>query len=111
MSVQPADVYCSKEHVWAQCNGGICRIGITGYAQDQTGEIIYVDLPEQGLEIEVGTPFMELESNKAVTEVYAPLSGIVKSVNRVLEDTPELINQSPYVAGWLVELSMNDPGE
>ena len=111
MSPSVSQMYFSKEHVWLRLSGDTCRLGITDYAQDQTGEIIYADLPEEGQEARAGEAIMEIESSKVVAEVASPVNGVITEINSALEDTPEIINQSPYGDGWLVGLSLADPGE
>jgi glycine cleavage system H protein len=86
------------------------RVGITHYAQDALGDIVFVDLPDEGTEVTAGETFGEVESTKSVSELYAPISGTIVSKNASLGDEPELINAEPYAAGWLVEIAPADPG-
>jgi len=101
----PEDLQYTAEHEWIRQTGTGLRIGITDYAQDQLGDIVFVDLPEVGAALERGAVMAEIESTKSVGEVYAPFSGTVLSVNADVVDEPELINQDPYGGGWLVELA------
>lgn len=100
----PGDVYYSPDHEWARKEGGdTVKVGISDYAQDQLGDIVFVELPEVGAMLEKGEEFGTLESVKAVSEIYAPLSGEVVSVNKALIDMPELLNEDPYT-NWIIEL-------
>jgi glycine cleavage system H protein len=110
--VYPEDLKYTSEHEWVRSPGeadSSVRIGITDYAQDALGDIVYVSLPESGTEIENGAAVGELESTKSVSDVYAPLSGTVVAVNDALDGTPELVNSDPYGAGWLFEIVPSDP--
>lgn len=100
----PDDRRYSEEHEWALVTDGAIRVGITDYAQDALGDVVFVELPEVGREVEQGESLAEVESTKSVADVYAPIAGTVVTVNTVLVDTPELINQDPYGEGWFVEL-------
>jgi glycine cleavage system H protein len=107
----PDDLKYTAEHEWVRGQGeseGSVRIGITHYAQDALGDIVYVSLPEVGQEVTEGTPGGELESTKSVSDIYAPVSGTVTAVNGSLDATPELVNNDPYDAGWLFELEPVD---
>jgi glycine cleavage system H protein len=107
----PEDLKYTAEHEWVRSPGesdGSIRIGITHYAQDALGDIVYVSLPEVGQDVSAGTPCGELESTKSVSDVYAPLDGTVTAVNGSLDATPELVNNDPYDAGWLFELRPAD---
>ena len=109
----PDDLKYTAEHEWVRTPGeaaGSIRIGITHYAQDALGDIVYVSLPEVGASVEAGTPCGELESTKSVSDVYAPVSGEVVAVNGGLDATPELVNTDPYGGGWLFELVPSDEG-
>lgn len=108
----PADLQYTSDHEWIKDLGdGTFRIGITDYAQDQLGDIVYVDLPETDGSVESGSVIAEVESTKSVGEVYAPMRGTVVAVNEAVADNPELVNQEPYGEGWLVELYASDPPE
>lgn len=100
----PNELHYTEEHEWIFSNGETVRLGITDYAQEQLGDIVYVDLPEVGAELSKEDLFAEVESTKSVGEVYAPVEGIVVSRNEALMDTPELVNTDPYGEGWLIEL-------
>jgi glycine cleavage system H protein len=103
----PEDVRYTKDHEWAKVAGDTIKIGISDYAQDQLGDIVFVEMPSVGDSFEEGDEFGTLESVKAVSELYAPIAGEVVAVNEDLEDSPELLNQDPY-AGWIVEIKPND---
>ena len=106
----PDDLRYTDEHEWARLSGDIARIGVSDYAQDQLGDIVFVELPAVGDTIAKGEVFGTLESVKAVSELYLPLSGEVVAVNTALTDAPELINQDPYAA-WIIEVRPSDAGE
>jgi glycine cleavage system H protein len=110
--VYPEDLKYTSEHEWVRTPGeteSSVRVGVTHYAQDALGDIVYVSLPEVGAELESGTAVGELESTKSVSDVYAPVAGTVTAVNEALEGTPELVNSDPYGEGWLFELVPSDP--
>ena len=109
----PEDLRYSEEHEWVRVDGSRVRVGITDYAQDALGDIVFVDLPEVGSEVEAGGALGEIESTKSVSELYAPVSGTVIAVNDALTGGPEVINQDPYGTGWICELELApgaDPG-
>ena len=106
----PEDLLYTEEHEWVRRGGDTVRIGITDFAQDQLGDIVYVSLPEVGAEIAAGDAVGELESTKSVSDVYAPLQGVVSAVNEALDAQPELVNSDPYGEGWLFELRPADAG-
>ena len=106
----PDDIRYTDEHEWARITGDIARIGVSDYAQDQLGDIVFVELPAVGDTLAKGEVFGTLESVKAVSELYLPLSGEVVAVNTALTDAPELINQDPYAA-WIIEVRPSDAGE
>ena len=106
----PDDIRYTDEHEWARLSGDTARIGVSDYAQDQLGDIVFVELPAVGDTIARGEVFGTLESVKAVSELYLPLSGEVVAVNTALTDAPELINQDPYAA-WIIEVRPSDAGE
>ena len=106
----PDDLRYTDEHEWARITGDTARIGVSDYAQDQLGDIVFVELPAVGDTIARGEVFGTLESVKAVSELYLPLSGEVVAVNTALADAPELINQDPYAA-WIIEVRPTDAGE
>ena len=101
----------TKEHEWARVEDDIVIIGITDYAQDALGEIVYIELPSEGDEITRGEPFGAVESTKSVSDLYAPISGEVVEVNEALLDSPEAINEDPYGEGWMVKVKPYDPSE
>jgi glycine cleavage system H protein len=107
----PDELLYHPEHDWARVEGGQARFGITWYAQDALGEVVFFDPPETGTELKKDTPYAEVESVKAVSEVYAPLSGEVTEVNEALTESPETINEDPYGEGWMVEVRLTDPSE
>ena len=109
----PDDLKYTSEHEWVRTDesGSSVRIGITDYAQDALGDIVYVSLPEVGAEIQSGAAVGELESTKSVSDVYAPLTGTVTAVNETLDGTPETVNSDPYGEGWMILVEMSDPTE
>jgi glycine cleavage system H protein len=107
----PDDLRYSREHEWVAVDGDRARIGITDYAQDALGDVVYVDLPEVGLAVVGGATCAEVESTKSVSEIYSPLSGIVVEVNSALVDEPERINREPYGSGWIFVLELADATE
>ena len=98
----PEDLRYTPDHEWVRVEDGGIRVGITDYAQDALGDVVFVDLPEVGMEVVAGEPFAEIESTKSVADVYAPISGTVAAVNDALADAPEGINSDPYGAAWFV---------
>jgi len=108
----PADLRYTSEHEWAAVEeGGRARVGITDFAQDALGDVVYVDLPEVGTELRAGATFGEVESTKSVSDLFAPVSGKVLEKNEQLEDTPELVNQEPYGEGWMLLVEVSEPSE
>jgi glycine cleavage system H protein len=107
----PTDRKYTKEHEWAMLEGDFVVIGITDHAQDSLGDIVFVQLPDEGTEIAPGDPFGEIESVKAVSDLYAPISGKVAKVHDELLDAPETINNDPYGEGWMLKLEPSDPAE
>jgi glycine cleavage system H protein len=106
----PADLRYTPEHEWVRPDGDLVRIGITDYAQEQLGDVVFVTLPEPGTELDAGTTFGEVESTKSVSDLYAPVAGTVVARNEALDANPELVNQDPYGGGWLVEIRPTDSG-
>ena len=100
----PEDVRYTREHEWARLDGGLLTIGITSYATDQLGDIVFVELPPAGRQLEAGKPFGVVEAVKTVSDLYAPLAGEVVEVNGALADNPALVNQEPFGEGWMVKL-------
>jgi glycine cleavage system H protein len=109
--MNPDDIKYHREHAWVRVEGKRATIGITDYAQQQMGDIVYVDLPESDTEIDADSELSEIESTKATSPVISPVSGTVVEVNEDLADSPEIINEDPYGNGWLVTLEMNDSSE
>ncbi len=107
----PEHLRYTKEHEWAHREGNIVTVGITDYAQENLGEIVYVELPEEGTEVSQGEAFGVVESTKAVSDLYSPVSGTVAEVNDTLVDNPELINEDPYEDGWIIKIEMSEPSE
>lgn len=107
----PGDLRYSKEHEWARREGNAVRVGITDFAQDALGDVVYVDVPEVGSRVTAGQPFGEVESTKSVSDVYAPVSGTVLERNEALADSPELVNSAPYGEGWMVLIEVSDASE
>jgi glycine cleavage system H protein len=107
----PTDLRYSREHEWVRVNGSIARIGITDFAQDSLGDVVFVQLPDVGLDIVAGASASEIESTKSVSDVYVPVSGSVHAVNDALTDTPELVNSDPYGEGWILEVALADSSE
>jgi glycine cleavage system H protein len=107
----PDELRYHEEHDWARVEGGEATFGITWYAQDALGEVVFHEPPEVGAEVARGRAYAEVESVKAVSDVYAPLSGEIVAVNDKLSDNPELINENPYGDGWLVRIKLSDPSE
>jgi glycine cleavage system H protein len=105
----PQDLRYTRQHEWARAEGDRVRIGITDYAQDALGDVVYVDLPGVGTGVTGGQPLGEVESTKSVSDVYAPVTGTVVERNTVLEERPELVNEQPYGDGWLVVVEPEDP--
>ena len=107
----PDQLRYHPEHDWARVEGGEATFGITWYAQDALGEVVFYDPPEVGTEVTKDQPYAEVESVKAVSDVISPLSGEIVAVNEALSDSPEQINQDPYGDGWLVRVRLSDPSE
>ncbi len=109
--MNPEDVKYHKEHAWVRVEGKKATIGISDYAQQQLGDIVYVDLPEVDTEVDADSELSEIESTKATSPVISPVTGTVIEVNEDLADSPEIINEDPYGNGWLVVIEMSDPSE
>ena len=107
----PEQLRYSEEHEWVAVDGARARIGITDFAQDSLGDVVYVELPSVGANVMAHASCAEVESTKSVSEIYAPLTGTVVEVNGALVDEPELVNQEPYGKGWILVLELADPGE
>jgi glycine cleavage system H protein len=107
----PNDLRYSTDHEWVRVEGNSVRLGITEYAQDALGDIVFVQLPELGSAVQAGTSFTEIESTKSVSDIYSPVGGVITERNETLHDAPELINSDPYGAGWLCVVEMDDPSQ
>ena len=107
----PDSLRYTKDHEWAEAEGGTIRIGITDYAQDALGDVVFVELPEVGATFEEGEEFGTVESVKAVSELFMPVSGEVVEINGELGDSPELVNQDPYGGGWMLRIKASDPAQ
>ena len=107
----PDDLRYAPNHEWSRRDGDVIRMGISDFAQDALGDVVYVELPNAGSEIGAGEPYAEVESTKSVSDVYAPVSGTVIAVNGALDENPELVNTDPYGDGWFAEIEMSDPSE
>ena len=104
----PDDLQYTAEHEWVRTSGDVVRVGITEFAQDALGDIVYVTLPEEGTEVEAGRPCGEVESTKSVSDINAPVDGVVVNRNADLDSSPELVNTDPYGAGWMFEVRLAD---
>ena len=111
MSEIPENLLYTKEHEWCRINGTRARIGITAHAASELGDVVFVELPEEGDELEQDKPFGTVESVKAVSDLFAPLSGSVVAVNETLAEAPETLNEDPYGEGWMIEIELSAPGE
>lgn len=107
----PSGLKYSREHEWVRVEGNIAVIGITDFAQSELGDVVYVELPEVGTEVEANNTFGVVESVKAVSDLFAPVSGVVIEANTTLEDQPELVNSEPYEDGWMIRVEMKDDSE
>jgi glycine cleavage system H protein len=111
MSQIPADLKYSKEHEWVRVDGNRAYVGITHFAQDELGDIVFVELPDVGTDVKANETFGTVESVKTVSDLFAPVSGKVVEVNQQLADSPELVNNSPYDEGWMIVVEMSNPAE
>ncbi len=109
----PEHLHYTAEHEWVEAlgAGNRLRVGITDYAQEALGDIVFVQLPEEGTQVEAGQPIGEIESTKSVSDVFAPISGVVTARNAALDDSPDLVNSDPYGEGWMFELTAQVPVE
>jgi len=107
----PKELKYTEEHEWARVEDDIVTVGLTDYAQNELGDIVFVELPNEGETLVQSEPFGTVEAVKAVSEIFAPVSGEVVKVNDALDETPQLINQDPYEEGWLVKVRLSDAGE
>jgi glycine cleavage system H protein len=111
MANYPDSLRYTKDHEWARIAGNTATVGITVFAKDQLGDVVYLELPEVGATVTRGQPFGVVESTKAVSELFAPVSGKVSKVNKALVDAPEGINDDPYEKGWMIEIELSQPNE
>jgi glycine cleavage system H protein len=107
----PDELRYTQEHEWVRVDGTAARVGITDYAQDALGDVVYVDLPQVGAAVAAMASCCEVESTKSVSEIFSPVSGTVADVNGDLSDTPQMINEDPYGKGWIFAVEMSDPAE
>ena len=107
----PAELRYSSDHEWVRIDGTTATIGITEYAQDALGDVVFVEMPDPGLAVAAGDSFSEVESTKSVSDIYAPVTGSIAEVNAALESQPELLNSDPYGAGWICRIAISDPTE
>ena len=107
----PSELRYTSDHEWIRVEGEVAVVGITDFAQDQLGDVVYVDLPAAGTDLEQGQAFGEVESTKSVSDLLAPVAGVVEERNEALDDQPELINSSPYGEGWLIKINVADPSQ
>ncbi|MDO3380161.1 glycine cleavage system protein GcvH [Geoalkalibacter halelectricus] len=107
----PEDLKYTEEHEWVLVEDELVTVGITDFAQDSLGDVVFVELPEVGVKVEAGKAFGVVESVKAVSDIYSPVTGEVVEVNEELPETPEILNTSPYEDGWMVKIRLSDPGE
>ncbi|HKY30550.1 MAG TPA: glycine cleavage system protein GcvH [Pyrinomonadaceae bacterium] len=111
MANVPEDLHYSKDHEWVRVDGGVAVVGITDYAQNSLGDVVYVELPKPNDEFAQNESFGSVESVKAVSEVFSPVSGTIAQVNESLNDEPEKVNADPYGEGWMIRIRMSSPGE
>ena len=107
----PEDLRYTSEHEWVRVEGGVARIGITDYAQDALGDVVYVSLPDLGATVAAMAACAEVESTKSVSEIFAPVSGTVSEINSELTESPQTVNEDPYGKGWIFAVEMSDPGD
>jgi len=107
----PQGLYYTKDHEWAKLEGDVATVGVTDYAQGELGDVVFIELPAIGKKVEMGGAFGTIEAVKAVADLYAPLSGAIVGVNNALENSPELVNQSPYGDGWMVKIKISNKSE
>ena len=108
---RPDDLRYAKSHEWVRVSGEEAEVGITDYAVDQLGDLAFVDLPQEGTQVEAGGSFGEIESTKTVSDLYAPVGGEIVAVNRQLEDNLQLITDGPFTTGWMIRIRMGQPGD
>ena len=111
MANVPEDLHYSKDHEWVKVDGNVAIVGITDYAQNSLGDVVYVELPKAGDKFSANEAFGSVESVKAVSEVFSPVTGAVQQINETLAEDPEIVNSDPYGAGWMIRMEMTNPGE
>lgn len=107
----PPELRYSTDHEWVRIEGTVATVGITEFAQDALGDVVFVEMPERGAVLSAGDSFSEVESTKSVSDIYAPVSGAISEVNDALEGQPELLNSDPYGEGWICRIEIGDPAE
>jgi glycine cleavage system H protein len=107
----PPELRYSTDHEWVRVDGDVVTIGITEFAQDALGDVVFVEMPELGASVAAGATFSEVESTKSVSDIYAPVTGSISAINDTLDSQPELLNSDPYGDGWICRIQMNDPAE
>ncbi|NUN70487.1 MAG: glycine cleavage system protein GcvH [Bacteroidetes bacterium] len=107
----PEQLKYTKDHEWVRIDGTVGTIGITEYAQGELGDIVFVELPSAGKAVEAGQSFGTVEAVKAVSDLYSPVTGTVKEVNKEIQDSPELVNKEPYERGWMIKVTLTNPDE
>lgn len=107
----PSELKYTKDHEWVRVDGDTATVGITDYAQGELGDVVYVELPEEGAEVYMNEPFGSIEAVKAVADLFSPVSGEIIEVNEVIQDAPEKVNQDAYDSGWMVKIKLTDPDE
>jgi glycine cleavage system H protein len=107
----PSELRYSTDHEWIRTDGNTVTIGVTDFAQDSLGDVVFVEVPENGATLALGESFTEVESTKSVSDIYAPVSGTISEVNDALDDQPELLNSDPYGEGWICRIEMSNPSE
>ena len=108
--MNPQDLKYTREHEWIRATGDTLRVGVTDYAQEALGDIVFVTLPEVGAQVSAGEPCGEVESTKSVSDIYAPVSGTIVARNESLDASPELVNSDPYGEGWMIDIRPDQPG-
>ncbi len=107
--MNPQDLHYTREHEWIRSTGETLRVGVTDYAQEALGDIVFVTLPEVGAQVSAGEPCGEVESTKSVSDIYAPVSGTIVARNEALDTSPELVNSDPYGEGWMIDIRPDEP--
>ncbi len=107
----PEQLKYTKDHEWVRIDGNVGTIGITEYAQGELGDIVFVELPSVGKGVEAGQTFGTVEAVKAVSDLYSPVTGTVKDINKEIQDSPELVNKEPYERGWMIKVTLSDPDQ